>query len=204
MITLIYAIAYLAATVVAGCLWGLIPFFLGRYRYRPNMGRWGFIWCGVAGPFVLSFLVAVGFVVAILTSERDMRPVRQAPPAAAAAVYPAAAPLPQQQAAPTGLVLTCLAGPLKGQTYPISQAGVMFGRDADCTVRFPSNTAGVSRHHCALRWQQGVPVLVPATAPFWETAGSCRPTIPPLWDRAAAFTWLPPPIFFSSRRSEKQ
>lgn len=74
MITLIYAIAYLAATVVAGCLWGLIPFFLGRYRYRPNMGRWGFIWCGVAGPFMLSFLVAVGFVVAILTSERDMRP----------------------------------------------------------------------------------------------------------------------------------
>lgn len=67
MITLIYAIAYLAATVVAGCLWGLIPFFLGRYRYRPNMGRWGFIWCGVAGPFMLSFLVAVGFVVAILT-----------------------------------------------------------------------------------------------------------------------------------------
>ena len=86
MITLIYAIAYLAATVVAGCLWGLIPFFLGRYRYRPNMGRWGFIWCGVAGPFMRSFLVAVGFVVAILTSERDMRPVRQAPPAAAAAV----------------------------------------------------------------------------------------------------------------------
>ena len=23
---------YVAATVVIGCLWGLIPFFLGRYR----------------------------------------------------------------------------------------------------------------------------------------------------------------------------
>ena len=178
MITLIYAIAYLAATVVAGCLWGLIPFFLGRYRYRPNMGRWGFIWCGVAGPFMLSFLVAVGFVVAILTSERDMRPVRQAPPAAAAAVYPAAAPLPQHQAAPTRLVLTCLAGPLKGQTYPISQAGVMFGRDADCTVRFPSNTAGVSRHHCALRWQQGVPVLVDLNSGYGTFLGDGR-QLPP-------------------------
>ena len=74
---------YVAATVVIGCLWGLVPFFLGRYRYRPNMGRWGLIWCGVAGPFLLSFLVMLGFVIAVLVSERDFRPPQPQPPATA-------------------------------------------------------------------------------------------------------------------------
>ena len=72
----ISVIVYIAATAVVGCLWGLIPFFLGRYRYRPNMGRLGLIWCGVAGPFLLSFFVMLGFVIAILVSDRDARPAQ--------------------------------------------------------------------------------------------------------------------------------
>ena len=169
-------IFYLAVTVLVGCLWGLAPFFLGRYRYRPNMGKWGFLWCAVSGPFLLSLLVAVGFVVAILVSERDARPTRQPP---AAAPYPVSPPVPvQREVSRTGLVLTCLAGPLRGQTYHIQQDGLMFGRDTDCSVRFQSNLSGISRHHCALRWQQGVPVLVDLHSGYGTFLGDGR-QLPP-------------------------
>ena len=152
-------IIYLAATVVAGCLWGLIPFFLGRYRYRANMGRWGLIWCGVAGPFLLSFLVMLGFVIAILVSEHDMRPPRRAPQAS----YDVTRPMEFRAgggSAARDLTLYCLSGPLKGRSYQVGRDGVMLGRDTDCAVRFPAEVPGISRHHCAVRWQQGVPVLV--------------------------------------------
>ena len=124
---------YVAATVVIGCLWGLIPFFLGRYRYRPNMGRWGLIWCGVAGPFLLSFC---------------------------------------------RLTVTCLSGPLKGQVYQVGDGGLMLGRDTDCAVHFPPDTAGISRHHCAVRWQQGVPVLVDLNSGYGTFLGDGR-QLPP-------------------------
>lgn len=151
---LLSTVVYIAVTVTVGCLWGLIPFFLGRYRGRPNMGRWGLIWCGVAGPFLVSFFVMLGFLIAVLTSERDMRR-----PNAGQQAYPAApAYIPPQNAA-CGLTLECIAGPLRGQSYPVGSSGLMFGRDVDCSVRFPANTSGVSRHHCMVRWQQGVPVI---------------------------------------------
>lgn len=164
-------IIYIGVTIVVGCLWGLIPFFLGRHRYRPNMGRLGLIWCGVAGPFLLAFFVMLGFVVAILVSERDTRsPQRGAysPPP-----YPSTEP-----AASGGLALNCLAGPLKGQIYPFNTGGMMLGRDTDCTVRFPSAAAGISRHHCALRWQQGVPVLVDLGSAYGTYMGDGR-RLPP-------------------------
>lgn len=178
MIGLFWVIAYLAFMVIVGCLWGLIPFFLGRYRYRPNMGRWGFLWCAVSGPFLVSFLVAVGFVIAILVSERDSRSTRQPPPAQAQPYSLPPQPVPRREAAPTGLMLTCLAGPLRGQSYPVRQGGIMFGRDTDCTVRFPGDASGISRHHCAIRWQQGVPVLVDLHSGYGTFLGDGR-QIPP-------------------------
>ena len=54
----------------------------------------------------------------------------------------------------------------------------MLGRDTDCTVRFPSDTAGISRHHCALRWQQGVPVLVDLGSAYGTYMGDGR-RLPP-------------------------
>lgn len=175
MHTLLSVIVYLAVSVLVGCLFGLVPFFLGRYRYRPNMGRWGFIWCGVAGPFLLPFLVMLGFVVAILVSEQDARPPREPQPVA----YPR--PAPRRVAEPIaqgGLTLTCLAGPLRGQSYPIGAAGLMFGRDTDCHVRFPSQSTGISRHHCAVRWQQGVPVLVDLNSAYGTYLGDGK-QLPP-------------------------
>lgn len=172
---LLTVITYIAATVIIGCLWGLIPFFLGRYRYRPNLGRWGLIWCGVAGPFLLSFLVMLGFVIAILVMERDVQPPRQAPPPSS---FPPSSAPPSGGGPPGGLTLTCLAGPLRGQTYHVSQSGLMFGRDTDCTIRFPADASGISRHHCAIRWQQGVPVLVDLNSVYGTFLGDGR-QLPP-------------------------
>ena len=169
---LLAVIIYIGTTAVVGCLWGLIPFFLGRHRYRPNMGRLGLIWCGVAGPFLLAFFVMLGFVVAILVSGRDARGPQRGGGGAAAPYYPA------EPASRSGLALNCLAGPLKGQTYPLNTGGLMLGRDTDCTVRFPPDTAGVSRHHCALRWQQGVPVLVDLGSAYGTYMGDGR-RLPP-------------------------
>ena len=77
-----------------------------------------------------------------------------------------------------GLALNCLAGPLKGQIYPFNTGGMMLGRDTDCTVRFPSAASGISRHHCALRWQQGVPVLVDLGSAYGTYMGDGR-RLPP-------------------------
>lgn len=165
---------YVAATVVIGCLWGLIPFFLGRYRYRPNMGRWGLIWCGVAGPFLLSFLVMLGFVIAVLVSERDFRPPQPQPPATA----PGRSWSGYGRQPAGRLTVTCLSGPLKGQVYQVGDGGLMLGRDTDCAVHFPPDTAGISRHHCAVRWQQGVPVLVDLNSGYGTFLGDGR-QLPP-------------------------
>lgn len=167
---------YVAATVVIGCLWGLIPFFLGRYRYRPNMGKWGLIWCGVAGPFLLSFLVMLGFVIAVLVSERDFRPPQPQPQPPATAPGRSWSGYGRQ---PAGrLTVTCLSGPLKGQVYQVGDVGLMLGRDTDCAVHFPPDTAGISRHHCAVRWQQGVPVLVDLNSGYGTFLGDGR-QLPP-------------------------
>ena len=58
------------------------------------------------------------------------------------------------------LAIRCLSGPMQGQTFPVGLAGVHFGRETGCQVRFPDGAPGVSRRHCCLRWEQGSPVLV--------------------------------------------
>lgn len=67
------------------------------------------------------------------------------------------------------IAVQCVSGPLQGQTYHITQQGITFGTDVGCTVRLPEGTPGVSRRHCAIRWQQGVPVLVD----LGSTYGTC-------------------------------
>lgn len=187
-----YLLVYMVLAALFGCLWGLIPFFLGRYRYRPNLGRWGLIWCGVSGPLAmvgslvllsvstlqgavcLSFFVMLGFVIAILVSEHDMRPPRQRPRQS----QPQQTQVPYQQPAVGGLTLTCLAGPLKGQSYNLGRDGLMVGWELDCTVHYPSGAGGVSRHHCSLRWQQGVPVLTDLGSSYGTFLGDGR-KLPP-------------------------
>lgn len=44
----------------------------------------------------------------------------------------------------------CVAGPLRGQTYPL-RGRILIGRGADCFIRLPEGTPGASSIHCALR-----------------------------------------------------
>lgn len=147
----------LIASVIVGAVIGLIPYFLGRYMGKPELGQLGMIFCTLSGliHWGLPFLVAICFVFAIFLMREDINIRRkntyvQPPPAVPMASAPAQG---------GAFELHCLSGPLKGQRYMISAGGLMIGRDNDCHVRFPAETPGISRHHCCIRWQNGVPVL---------------------------------------------
>ncbi len=170
----------LIVAFLVGCLWGLIPYFLGRSRNRPNLGRWGLLCTGFSGIFGVALIVVIGFVIAILASNRDVRPLRLSAEEQPAPSRPTPPPVVPPRA---GLNLVCLAGPLRGQTYRIGPSGLMFGRDSDCTVRFPAETKGISRHHCILRWQQNVLVLVDLDSAYGTFLGDGR-QLPPNYPTA--------------------
>ena len=140
-----------------GAIIGLIPFYVGKYTGKPNMGKLGWKWCTAMGVAFggLAIPVCVGFVVAMIVKDHDYYPP--------APVSPAPAPTPGMQQpvvqVNTHLGVHCLNGPLKGQTYPIGAGGMMIGRDHDCVIRFAPDSSGISRHHCSLRWQNGVLML---------------------------------------------
>ncbi len=69
--------------------------------------------------------------------------------------------------------------------YNVGREGLMFGRDSDCAVRFSPDTRGISRHHCAIRWQQGIPVLVDLNSAYGTFLGDGR-KLPPSYPTAVA------------------
>ena len=155
MVKLIITVVVHAA---AGALLGLVPFFLGRFFGKPGIGKLGLLVCTLVALLhpTLALIACIAFSVAVFVCQRDFAwPQSQQP----AAQQPA-----QQVTYNTGVTgalnLVCLSGPLRGQVYPVVQGGLLIGRDASCAVRLPDGTPGVSRQHCAVRWQQGVPVLV--------------------------------------------
>lgn len=140
----------LIASMIVGAVIGLIPYFLGRYVGKPELGQLGMIFCTLSGLLYwgLPFLVAVCFVFAIFLMREDINIRRKntyvQPPVPSPVVVPEAGRSGSMQ-------LDCLSGPLKGQRYVIGAGGVMFGRDNDCHVHFPAETPGISRHHCCIR-----------------------------------------------------
>lgn len=141
----------LALMLLSGAVIGLIPFFVGRYMGKPGLGRLGWLCCTVGGLLYLAIPVAIGFVVAIIVCRNDFN-----------FPHPARRESPQkQESVPTGtsMGVKCLTGPLKGQTYRLIGEGLIVGRDHDCAIRFASETPGISRHHCSVRWQQGTLML---------------------------------------------
>lgn len=144
-------ILYMGLSMLSGAVFGLIPFFLGNHMGKPGLARLGWQWTMVSGLLFLQVPVAVGFVVAIIVRQTDYYPRQHV----SAPVVPAADPV---QGA-VRLAITCLAGPMKGRTYLIGEAGIVLGRDNDCAICFGPNAPGISRHHCSLRWQQGMLVL---------------------------------------------
>ncbi|HCT92982.1 MAG TPA: hypothetical protein DF613_16610 [Lachnospiraceae bacterium] len=173
---------FLIGIIVAGligALVGLIPYFLGRYMGKPELGQLGMIFCTLSGMFwwPLSFLVMLGFLFAIFMMKSDVN-IRKNNTYVQSSVQAQ----PPIAAAPSGmgssLQLDCLSGPLKGQRYVIGAGGLMFGRDTDCHVRFPAETPGISRHHCCIRWQNGMPVLTDLNSTYGTFLSDGRQLMP--------------------------
>lgn len=167
----------LIASMIVGAVIGLIPYFLGRYMGKPELGQLGMIFCTLSGLIYwgLPFLVAICFVFAIFLMREDIN-IRKKntyvqPPVSPPAAVPGGGRSGSMQ-------LDCLSGPLKGQRYVIGAGGVMFGRDNDCHVRFPAETPGISRHHCCIRWQNGVPVLTDLNSTYGTFLADGRQLMP--------------------------
>ncbi len=160
----------------------LIPTLTVSWRRLHDTGRSGAYWC-------LNFLPIVGSILFIIMCTEDSKPGDNVygpnPKGIGAGGYPAqfggynggtmpvnTPPQPRQQNSFLGV--RCLAGPLQGQTYTVGTQGLSFGTDVSNMVRLPAGTPGVSRVHCAIRWQQGVPVLVDLGSTYGTFMGDER------------------------------
>lgn len=152
-------IAFLLIGFLAGGVWGLITYAVCSMKRKPQLARLALMWCLILGTLTWAgaFIAAVGFMIAAFVMEGDYRPRNAANPVI---VQQMTAPAPAASPMGGNLNLTCLSGPLRGQVYLIGKDGVTIGRDITCNVRIPDGTPGVSRRHCCIRWQQGVPVLI--------------------------------------------
>ena len=163
----VYFILGAAALMLSGALVGLLPLLLGRYFNRPELGKLGMLCCTFSGLLPgLQLPVAIGFLLAIFIKKTDfVWPQRSAAPPPSQA-----GPAPRPMLGNT-LHATALSGPLRGQSYPVGQDGLLFGCDPSCAVRLPAGTPGVSRRHCCIRWQQCVPVLLDLNSTYGTFMG---------------------------------
>ena len=93
---------------------------------------------------VALILIAVAVVV-VLRSRRAQPVYAQSGETDHVYIAPPAPAKPR----PMSATVTCIAGPMKGRSYKLSGTAV-FGREAQCNVVFPKDTAGVGRRHCSL------------------------------------------------------
>lgn len=163
-------IAGVIVLLLAGALFGLIPFLLCRYTGKPNLGRLALLCSTLSGVIFLELPVVIGFSIAAIVKKEDYH-------AGDGPVGPSPQPRPDPPGV-GGLSLTCLSGPLRGQVYPIGAQGVMIGRGSACGVRLPEGTPGISGQHCCIRWQQGVPVLIDLGSSYGTFQGDGR-KLPP-------------------------
>ena len=169
-----------AFSMLGGAIFGLLPFFVGKHTGKPNLGRLGWKWSMVAGLLFLQVPVALGFTVAVIVRDHDYYP---APKSAVKVSSVSMAHEVPESCRPVKLGITALSGPLKGRTYPISESGIMIGRDYDCAIRFDANTPGISRHHCSLRYQQGALMLTDLSSAYGTYLSDGR-KLPPQYPMA--------------------
>lgn len=137
---------------------------------------------GRAGTYLLLLLVPlVGEILLIVWFVQDSAPGanRFGPnPKGMAAATPV-------QSFPQQLAVRCLAGPLQGQTYPLSGQALVFGRNPSCTVRMPDGTPGLSGTHCMLRYEQGMLQLVDLGSSYGTYVGDGK-RLPPHYPEPVA------------------
>lgn len=161
-------IAWYLIMLICGALIGLIPFGIGRYLNKPRFGQLGLIFCAISALLhpAIPLPVAIGFIIAMFISKRDLGYPGSSAPVASGPVWQA------PRSSYPSVQLVCLAGPLKGQVYTIGSAGLTIGRDNGCTVRLPGNTPGISRCHCCIRFQQGELLLVDLDSAYGTFQGN--------------------------------
>lgn len=137
-----------------GVLAGLIARAFCRRRGMFQLGDRAFWFCLVCGLFGAHFLACIIFCIIAATRDRDVGLPYNSTPS-----YSGGGPV---ISAPVGrsLRLTCVSGPLNGQSYVLGSGVLNIGTDASNTIRLPAGTPGVSRRHCCVRWQNGAPQLV--------------------------------------------
>ena len=162
-------ITYLALVLMSGALWGLIPLLVGKSTGKMELGKLGMLCSILANLLFMGVVAAIGFLIAILVRTDDIPPLfRGSTP-----VYhpPVQQPARLADRGVGGLNINCVAGPLVGQVYPIGQEGLLIGRSPSCGLHLPENTPGISREHCAIRFQQGVPVLIDLNSSYGTFQG---------------------------------
>lgn len=160
--------------IVIGLLFGLVPFFLGRYLGRPRWGLIGLILSAIGGAIsfgVLGFILALVFTIICFVSKSDLRTASDSHAGASSRMGGPVNRSVQNNPIPT---VTCLSGPMNGQVFRIGANGITIGRESDCMIRFGSGSKGVSRHHCCLRWDGNVLVLVDLNSTYgtWLSNGT--------------------------------
>lgn len=135
-------------------LGSLIPNLAVTWRRYHDIGKSGMY-------YFLIWIPLVGLILTIVWLSQDSQPgINQYGASPKAYSGAGAYAGPQAGAAQGHLAVQCIAGPLQGQTYSVRGSEMVFGRDSTCMIRMPDGTAGVSRRHCCIRWQQGMPMLV--------------------------------------------
>lgn len=169
-------VAYIIGTALGGLLWGLIPYFYGRSKGKPCLGRLALICCTLAGPLMVAFPVSLGFIIAIKNRQTDYWPRFLGGTGTQPTAYQApqvTTPVYQSTAS-----VTCLSGPLKGRVYSLGPGGLLFGSNPECGVCFPAGTPGVSRRHCMLQ-QNGAQVVLTDLGSSYGTFLSNGTKLPP-------------------------
>lgn len=153
LLALTGVLAFLPVLYLLGML---IPNAAVHWRRLHDVGRTG-AW------YFIGFVPLVGVILLVIWLAADGQPGtnQYGPnPKGQGMAAPGGAPRPAQASPAQGsLSVQCIAGPLQGQTYRMGKR-MLFGRRADCMVRLPDGTPGVSSCHCSLEWRQGVPVLI--------------------------------------------
>ena len=168
---LFYGIVMLCLSLLAlipGAVLLTVIFWLGTVV--PNLAvSWRRLHdTGRSGAWVfLSLVPLVGVLILILWMAEDSQPGTNPfgpnpKGAQATAARHEGRNIPQRAA----VQVHCINGPMQGQTFSLGPQGLWFGRDAACAVRFPNGTPGISRVHCRLGWDRGVPVLVDLNSRF--------------------------------------
>lgn len=120
--------------------------------------------CFVVGFFAMSALIA-----ALMRKKASSGsvPAADSVPSESVTPVPPTEPVPQKpdviepenidpHPKSSVLYLYCEGGVMDGKRYQIGTDNIIIGRDPSSNIRYPADTAGISRRHCQVFWKNGV------------------------------------------------